>query len=188
MQFAGPTLLAVATGVVGSAWASGMSSVASCHRSSDEHGICETHTSIKTNTGAITGLTLIPLQSAKAVPEKSTAFWADLYARGANIMPKVGAVVAVTYAYVAYDVRRAGGKWQLFAAAAASVVGIVPFTLLAMADTNDKLHKLAKDGGAGTDPEAKRLLDYWGVLNFVRGLLPLTGTILGIKAYLDNTQ
>lgn len=122
------------------------------------------------------------------MPEKATAFWADVYARGANLMPKAGATVALAYTYAAYDVRRAGGQWQLFAAAAASVVGIVPFTLLVMTDTNDKLHKLNKDGTSGTEPQAKELLDRWGIMNFVRGLLPLAGTILGIKAYLDNSQ
>ncbi|UNI23660.1 hypothetical protein JDV02_009467 [Purpureocillium takamizusanense] len=160
MQFSGPTLVAVATGIVGSAWASGV----------------------------ITSLTLISIPSAKAVPEKAVAFWADLFARGAALMPKAGATVALAYAYVAYDVRCAGGQWQLFAAAAASVMGIVPFTLLVMADTNDKLHKLHKDGTSGSEHHAKELLDRWGTMNFVRGLMPLAGSILGFKAYLDNSH
>ncbi|PFH62459.1 hypothetical protein XA68_13526 [Ophiocordyceps unilateralis] len=159
MQFPAPPLIAVATGIVGSAWAS----------------------------GAIVTFSISAAAATKAVSDATTAaqVWCELYARGSNVMPKVAVTVALSYAYAAYDVFGRGGRWVGFAAAACSILSIVPFTLTAMKKTNAELHQATVD-----TPDAARvssLIDTWVSLNFARGLLPLIGTVLGIQSFLENT-
>ncbi|POR35796.1 Uncharacterized protein TPAR_04006 [Tolypocladium paradoxum] len=137
-------------------------------------------------TGAITTISFISLPAIKAVPEASGQVWTEMYARGASSMPKIGAAVAVSYLYAAYDTHSRGGRWEGFAVAAACVASMVPFTLIVMKGTNDKLHKAAKDGVKGTDPHMASAMNTWGVLNFTRGLLPFAGAILGARALLAD--
>lgn len=72
---------------------------------------------------------------------------------------------------------------RLFWVAAALTVGIVPYTLILMKSTNDKLHRFAKKAekeelSTYEIGESEQLLKRWGTLNAVRSLLPLTGAIL----------
>jgi len=66
------------------------------------------------------------------------------------------------------------------------MIGVVPWTLLAMNPTNQKL--LAKaDGGAavkGDEEEVGDLLKKWETLNGIRSVLPLLGSIAGLAAIL----
>ncbi|KAM4058051.1 hypothetical protein HRG_010994 [Hirsutella rhossiliensis] len=158
MQFSGPPLIAVATGIVGSAWAS----------------------------GAIVSFS-VAAPAAKAVPQTTAKVWSELYARGSSIMPKVASVVALSYAYAAYDVSARGGRWAGFAAAAAAVLSIVPFTLTCMSNTNAALHKAAADAPDGPAAAAvPDLIDTWSLMNLARGLFPLVGTVLGLSTFLAN--
>ncbi|KAF4507542.1 hypothetical protein G6O67_004032 [Ophiocordyceps sinensis] len=159
MQFSGAPLIAVATGIVGSAWVS----------------------------GALVSFSVVSVPAAKAVPQTTAQVWSELYARGSNMMPKVASVVALSYAYVAYSVSARGGSWAGFAAASASVLSIIPFTLTCMSSTNAALHKAA--ASASDAPHAASvpdLIDTWSRMNLARGLLPLVGTILGFSAFLNN--
>ena len=86
------------------------------------------------------------------------------------------------------------GSYQggMFLGAAAATIGIAPFTLTAMAGTNDRLHQLAaKARGKGSrsdaldaleDGESRELLDGWIVLNWIRSGLPLLGFVIGVLA------
>ncbi|PHH83700.1 hypothetical protein CDD82_4662 [Ophiocordyceps australis] len=164
MQLSGPSLIAVATGIVGSAWSA----------------------------GAIMSLSVIAAPAANAVPQTTARVWSELYERGATIMPKVGAAVALSYAYAAGDIYGRGpadaSLWQGLAAAAACVLAIVPFTLTAMKATNGQLHVAVTQSTGGKDKHVEKLMETWGKLNFVRGLFPLMGTMLGIKVLVDGTQ
>ncbi|KAF4589404.1 DUF1772 domain protein [Ophiocordyceps camponoti-floridani] len=159
MQFPAPPLIAVATGIVGSAWAS----------------------------GAIVTFSISAAAVTKAAPDVITTAhcWRELYGLGASLMPKVAITVALSYAYAAYDVFGRGGRWTGFAAAACTTLSIVPFTLMVMKNTNAELHQAA----VNTPDAARlsSLMDTWISLNFARGLLPLVGTVLGIQSFLDNT-
>ncbi|EFZ03474.1 Anthrone oxygenase gedH [Metarhizium brunneum] len=158
MQISGPPLVAVATGIVGSAWAA----------------------------GAIASLSLIVIPVLKVSPESTAPAWADVYKRGAALMPKVAVGVALAYGYAAYDVQSHGGKWVGFAAAAGSMLAIVPFTLAVMTRTNASLQKAAKDGTPGSDPQVNSLLDDWAWMNFARSLFPLASAVIGAISFVNN--
>ncbi|RDA86408.1 hypothetical protein CP532_6494 [Ophiocordyceps camponoti-leonardi (nom. inval.)] len=168
LRFSAPPLIAVATGIVGSAWAS----------------------------GCIMAFSIAAPAVAKTSPDAaSTAqVWRELYSRGANLMPKVVTAIALCYAYTAYDVRSRGGHWAGFVAAACSALSIVPYTFTVMKGTNAALHQeAAAAAAAARGVSADRgsrvygLVDNWAGLNFARGMLPLVATVLGIKSFLDNT-
>ncbi|EEB93675.1 hypothetical protein MPER_07634, partial [Moniliophthora perniciosa FA553] len=69
-------------------------------------------------------------------------------------------------------------------------IGIVPWTFSTMLDTNNKLHAKAELGLEGAeivgekDTETQDLIKKWGVLNAVRGALPLGGVVVGLIALL----
>jgi len=62
--------------------------------------------------------------------------------------------------------------------AAGLTIAIYPFTVLLMGSTNDALMNAA-DTGIGKEM-ARSLLERWGVLNLMRGLLPLAGGVIGL--------
>lgn len=101
-------------------------------------------------------------------------------------MPKVALTVALVYGYAAYGVHNRGGEWTGFAAAAGTVLAIVPYTLAAMTKTNDALHKIAKDGISGSEPQVAGLLHTWTLLNFGRSLFPLGGAVIGVISLLNT--
>lgn len=82
----------------------------------------------------------------------------------------------------------------LYGLAALCTVGIAPFTLLAMAQTNEQLIERSEGrGGSGEgkkgvdedeDEEVKRLLESWTRRNAVRSLLPLVGGAAAVIAAL----
>lgn len=177
-EYSGLSLIAVAIGILGSAWTSGKPRPP-CRETPNQQ-LCFA--------GTISTISIISLPAIKAAPEASAAVWAELYARGAGFVPKIGSVVTASYLYAAYITFGRGGRWEGFAAAAACVASIVPFTLIVMKSTNDRLHKAAKDGVKGTDPPVASAMNTWGVLNLTRGLLPLAGAILGARAFLANAS
>jgi membrane protein YqaA with SNARE-associated domain len=64
------------------------------------------------------------------------------------------------------------------------VLGIVPFTLGVMMGTNRSLQAKvgAKDEVETTRTEVESLLERWGVLNALRGGLPLVGAVVAVVA------
>ena len=78
---------------------------------------------------------------------------------------------------------------RLYGTAALLTIGIVPWTLLVMSETNRKL--IAKAGekgdlkGSGVgDEEVRGLLRKWTTLNGIRSVLPLLGSAVGMVAVL----
>ncbi|KAL6893279.1 hypothetical protein GGI43DRAFT_176188 [Trichoderma evansii] len=154
MQLSGPSLVAVATGVVGSAWLS----------------------------GAIMSFSIGAAPAAAAVPQFSAKIWAEVYKRGAASMPKFALGTALAYLVAAYDAYGDGRAWGSYLGAAGLTLSIVPFTLTVMKYTNGLLHEEARnDGGEKNDITKARvnsLLNHWIALNLIRGSLPLAGTLL----------
>ncbi|KAH7153149.1 hypothetical protein EDB81DRAFT_790675 [Dactylonectria macrodidyma] len=152
-----PSLLAVATGVVSSAWSSGV----------------------------IASMSLAGVPAALVASSPAT-IWAEIFARGVALMPKVAVTTAGAFLYAAYDTRRRGGNWLGFVAGGVLTVSIVPYTLAFMVGTNDLLHGAARGVSALGEHEVRKLVGRWGVLNLGRSLLPLAGAGVGFLTLIQN--
>lgn len=77
---------------------------------------------------------------------------------------------------------------RLYGLAAILTIGIVPYTLVAMNATNQKLLVKAEEKVGAKDvvkdEEVGALLRKWTTLNGVRSMLPLVGTAAGFLAML----
>jgi hypothetical protein len=80
------------------------------------------------------------------------------------------------------------GSSLLWAASMVSTLSIIPFTIIFMVPTNNRLHELAdeairtKDNAAASAGEVGRLIKKWTRLNGIRSLLPLVGGIVAFFA------
>lgn len=131
------------------------------------------------------------------------------YARIFNLGKKLGPALALTsflsFTYLAFDSHLHFSNtglvwsplksvWKGYLTAGALAVSIVPYTFVAMMGTNKKLleeaervrckESLEAKGGENKQvgmaaATAKQLLDQWGTLNLVRGVLPLAGAVIG---------
>jgi len=130
--------------------------------------------------------------------------WRLAYKRGAAIAPPLALLASAAYTYLAYTLSNAPlsinhprGEWYAFAAVA--TVGVVPWTVGVMRDVDGKLMERAEGEGVrrkvdageveveveGEGEEgARSLLDRWGTMNLVRGLMPALGAVLGVWASL----
>ncbi|KAM0349779.1 hypothetical protein ACHAPU_003610 [Fusarium lateritium] len=150
-----PSLLATATGIVGSAWAS----------------------------GCIASISLAGVPAALQLQAPTSAIvWQELFNRGFALMPKLAATTALAYTYAAYVSYKAGRDWKGLAAGGILTVAIVPFTIVFMSSTNSLLFKAASGTLEASQDDVAKLIGRWGVLNLIRSLLPLAGTMIGLSA------
>lgn len=132
--------------------------------------------------------------------------WLDAYERGKRIFPPMAIVASLANAYLAWALRNSpasdamGCSWTgIYAAAVITTLGIVPWTLTAMKDTNGRLRAHAtRDDAAlaeGTegmvvseqekakrareDEEVPALLRKWAELNLCRAVFPFLGACIG---------
>ncbi|KAH7418806.1 hypothetical protein BKA64DRAFT_208632 [Cadophora sp. MPI-SDFR-AT-0126] len=119
--------------------------------------------------------------------------WESVYEAGKALNPPVAAGVTSSFAYLAWSsrvgVHLPKNCSQLYGLAALLTIGIVPFTFILMAGTNNKLSAKAKrQSGAVSvpayDDAFAKLIDRWGTLNFCRSLLPFLGGVIGLVATL----
>ncbi|OAP64277.1 hypothetical protein AYL99_00249 [Fonsecaea erecta] len=122
--------------------------------------------------------------------------WRFLYDTGKAQNPPIATVTAAAYLYLAWSARRIAPLGQLplyYGSAAVLTLGIVPFTLIAMHSTNNRLMQHSEQAASksvstplqpASDDEVDGLIAKWIILNGVRSLFPLAGGILGIIAIL----
>ncbi|KAJ8076302.1 hypothetical protein PM082_000722 [Marasmius tenuissimus] len=121
-------------------------------------------------------------------PNQVAQQWKALYTRGASTMPPLAILSSSAYFYLAYKLSNwSTGMTRKYIVAGLLTIGIVPYTLLVMAKTNEKLSAKAVDvptekSEVADGPEVKDLVESWTTMNFVRGVLPLAGTIFGLHA------
>ncbi|KAF7521197.1 hypothetical protein G7054_g12514 [Neopestalotiopsis clavispora] len=151
---------------------------------------------------AISFFTITPILRSSAPREVLLQQWHLAYELGKSVMPPAAGAIAASYLGVAWAVAKSqhhqgSSEWRGFAAAAALMVGIVPFTLLFVMRTIRELEALMIVGGDGANSkstdttrhgeseedrelalleEARSLLRRWSRLNLVRAMLPLVGT------------
>jgi hypothetical protein len=78
---------------------------------------------------------------------------------------------------------------RLYGTAALLTIGIVPWTILAMNETNRKLtakaqEKVGMKGSGVRDEDVHGLLRKWTTLNGIRSVLPLLGGVVAMVAVL----
>ncbi|CAD0110381.1 unnamed protein product [Aureobasidium uvarum] len=146
--------------------------------------------------GNISALSLISLPAIANVKQDSTLsnahavkLWEQTFQRGGSQNPPIALSGAISLGFLAWSLRSlrtvtAVGlrSSPLFAIAAVSTMAIVPFTIVFLNPTNNKLlvyaAKAKKDELSVTETEdVDALLEKWTFLNRVRGFLPLAGAV-----------
>ncbi|GIJ82143.1 hypothetical protein Asppvi_000646 [Aspergillus pseudoviridinutans] len=132
------------------------------------------------------------LHEKQVTPSTAAKLWANIYNTGKLQNPPIAAATAAVLFYLAWAVRDGTAlsllvgpnSSLLYAASGALTVGIVPFTLTFMMGTNRELEAKvgSKDEIEATRTEVESLLERSGVLNAVRGGLPLVGAVAAALA------
>ncbi|CAI7628652.1 unnamed protein product [Penicillium pancosmium] len=118
--------------------------------------------------------------------------WRNLFENGKSKNPPVAVGVTSAFIYLAWSVRSGAPLFKktpisrsvLFSAAAALTISIVPFTLVAMSKTNNKLLEKSELTKEASDADTVELVERWTTLNQIRGVLPLIGGLCGMLATL----
>jgi len=100
--------------------------------------------------------------------------WAPSYKR-ATVM-QVSLAVVSTVAGLARWLGGGGATWLV---GALLIVSVIPFTLVAILPTNNKLLEPGRDN---TSDETRRLLEAWGRLHAVRSILSVAATLVYLYA------
>ncbi|ROW07772.1 hypothetical protein VMCG_03389 [Cytospora schulzeri] len=151
------TILAASAGILGSAWNSGGQAMLSIL--------------------AVPGL----LSTTSPVPSQLLAQqWAGIYNRGKVLGPQTAVISLLGYGYLLYDRSRQNRSWGNILGAMGLAVGIVPYTLIVMAPTNQALMNVAKGVSSLGSEAVEELLVKWKWLNLIRSMFPLAGALLGL--------
>jgi hypothetical protein len=125
--------------------------------------------------------------------------WKHTFDVGKATVPPLAGICALCFGYLAYEAKRSPSAlprlWQMYATSAVLCIGIAPYTLTAMASTNNKLEKKAEETsmlkaedkivevGLGGE-SAHQLVDKWASLNMGRGIMLATAAVLSTCATL----
>ncbi|KAH8598961.1 hypothetical protein B0O99DRAFT_683694 [Bisporella sp. PMI_857] len=117
--------------------------------------------------------------------------WHTMFARGKAQIPTVALISALSYSYLAYSSSSSASSWSAkrtqYTIAGVLAVGLVPYTVLFMKGTNDKLfaliERISAVGGNEIVVEGGEtvhsLVDWWAVLNLGRCVLLASAGVLG---------
>lgn len=126
-------------------------------------------------------------------PTQLIRHWARLYRYGGFYMPALSVAVTGLYGYSALRKRTSNRKqWLIYAAAGATTITMVLFTLLMMAPTNNILLRMEALASASATASAvglstvQDLVVRWAWLHVVRSVFPLVGAILGLVGILQE--
>ncbi len=89
---------------------------------------------------------------------------------------QVSLAIVATVAGLAQWLRGSGALWLV---GALLIVSVIPFTLVAIMPTNNKLLEPGRDNSS---QETRRLLEAWGRLHAVRSVLSLVATLVCLHA------
>lgn len=125
--------------------------------------------------------------------------WKHAFEAGRASIPPLASICSLCFGYLAYEAKHAPNMlphvWKIYTASALLCIGIAPFTLTAMASTNNKLLNKAEETSAlkaedkivevGLGGEtAHQLLDKWATLNLGRAIMLATAAVLSTWATL----
>ena len=150
--------------------------------------------------GSILSISLFGVHSILLAPSPVLARqWQSSFDRGKIINPAVALVSIFSYAWLSYKLYGTLNhpKAEMYALSALLTFGIWPWTIIIMMPTNKKLFKKyaemknlsveekATEVGLPKGESTKELVDWWGVLNAWRSVMPLAGAVLGLWATLN---
>jgi hypothetical protein len=126
--------------------------------------------------------------------------WKHTFEAGKASIPPLASICTLSFGYLAYEAKRTPNTlphvWKIYAASALLCIGIVPYTLTALASTNNKLLNKAEETrvlraedkivevGLGGE-SAHQLVDKWATLNLGRAIMLATAAVLGTWATLQ---
>ena len=142
----------------------------------------------------------IPAISLAPIPLRLKQ-WQILYDLGALVSPTLSVASASIWAYLAYTSYSSGtnvGKQQgaviskssLYSLAAVATGSVIVYTGLFIVSTNKdlmRLNKTAGMSGAGSvsEAEVKALITSWSSMTYVRAVLPMLGSLVGLYAVIS---
>ncbi|MCJ1248909.1 hypothetical protein MMC30_006130 [Trapelia coarctata] len=138
--------------------------------------------------GAIASLSLItvPALLTNTTNASLLTCWRHTLQNGLKVCPSFAVAATIVHVLNAYINRDStSGRAKYFAAAAASTIAIVPFTMILMAPTNEELFKreqTALGTATGVELSSLELVKKWGRLNLTRAFLPAAGALVACFA------
>lgn len=117
--------------------------------------------------------------------------WQVVYDLGKLVSPPLSAAGAAAWGYAAWhsSTHEGDATWKLYSVAAALTLAILVWTVAVMMPTNKDLMKMAKIADEVDETEAKVFAQEsvkaprrWNWMNFVRAVLPMIGTVVGLIA------
>lgn len=136
--------------------------------------------------GAMMSVYLLAVPSlfdATTDPGHLLRHWSRIFLNGHIKGPIICLTTTALYGIAAVSKYWAGDTWAVFAAAGLITISMVPFTLTAMAPTNNALFRLESEVKKGNIPpwsDAERLVQNWNRFNAIRAFFPLAGAIMGL--------
>lgn len=127
----------------------------------------------------------VPLLYQQSVAT-STTFFKDFYIRGALTLVPLAILSGSASGLVAYLVPAQRTIWT---AAAVATLSQIPWTVLGMMATNNRLNDIAATSAQqekASKEEVVELLKRWRWMNIFRGFLALTGGLLAVGALVNN--
>jgi len=116
----------------------------------------------------------------------STPVFNELYTRGAATLVPLCIFSAFCSASIAYLLPSQRELWVI---AAVATIAQLPWTVLGMMKTNNRLNAIAANTNEqekASKAEVVGLLRQWAWMNIVRGLLPLVGGMAGLWAVVEQ--
>lgn len=115
--------------------------------------------------------------------------WERMYHYGHQVLPALSITTALLYSYTAWQRKARGRQWAQYLLAAGVTVAMIPFTLMVMVPTNDKLFALELASRTATTEfssldEARGLVIGWSRMHVIRAFSPLIGAAIGLTATL----
>ena len=124
-----------------------------------------------------------------------------MYDFGKRVSPALSVASAGVWAYLAYTSYNSGtnvgkqegavtSKSSLYSLAAVATGSVLLYTVIIIMPNNKdlmRLNRIAGISGAGSvsEAEVKALLKSWNSMNYVRAVLPMLGSLIGLYAIIS---
>lgn len=128
-------------------------------------------------------LTFPVLFQTTTSPSQLLRQWQAIYLNGHRKGPIIALVVGLLHILAAREQMLRGQSGLLHGVAAATTVGMIPYTWIFMLGVNEKLFRMVREADVAreTSWEAVKLwTGRWNTLNAVRALCPIAGAVIGL--------